>query len=347
MITQKRQSNLELLRILAMLMIVILHFFAGNRIPTKNSANEMVYFTYESLAICGVDLFVLLTGYFSVYQDRIKIRKIVDLLIDVAFWCFVGFMLNVAFGNRPFSFKELVRSMLPIFFGGRWFVKTYILLILLAPFINKVLLTLNKKSYQALLTIQLLLFSFWPSFLPNPPFDDYGYSLIHFITLYILAGYARLHVKRYPGKGLCLCGYLASFAVVLLTKVMNWGYEWAYNYPFVIAEAVFLFMLFSQIQIDSDLINWFASCAFGVYLVHTNSYFNSIGYERVFHGSSAVNGASWLLILTVPACTLFFYMFGFVLESIKKLLFRYTVVPICEKISFLNLSIAIQGAEQP
>ena len=345
MVIRERQSNLELLRILAMLMIVTLHFFSGNRLPPRNTPNETVYFCYESLAICGVDLFVLLTGYFSVREDRIKLRKIVDLLIDVAFWCFIGFMLNVATGDRPFSLKELIRDMFPIIFGGRWFVKAYILLMLLVPFINRVSLTIDKKSFRTLLCIQLLLFSIWPSFLPNPPFDDYGYSFIHFITIYMIAAYMRLYVDRYPAKWLCICGYLASFAIVLLTKVMNWGYEWAYNYPFVIAEALFLFMYFKQISLKSSLTNRLASCAFGVYLIHTNSYFSSIGYDFLFHGSTAANGPVWLFVITVPACSLFFYFFGFVLESTRKLLFQFTVDPLCDRIPLINSGIPVHGAD--
>ncbi len=341
---RERQSNLEFLRILAMLMIITLHFFEGNRIPQSHSQNQYIYYIYESLSICGVDLFVLLTGYFSLRQDRIKFRKIVDLLIDVAFWCFIGFMLNVAAGDRPFSLKELIRNMFPFVFGGRWFIKAYILLMLLVPFINRVVMTIDKKSFQILLTIQLLLFSIWPSFLPNPPFDDYGYSFIHFITLYLIAAYMRLYVDHYPAKWLCICGYLVSFAIVLLTKVMNWGYEWAYNYPFVITEALFLFMYFLQVSLNSGLINRLASCAFGVYLIHTNSYFSSIGYNLLFRGSSAANGPAWMLVIIVPACSLFFYFFGFVLESAKKILFHYTVEPICDRLPFLNEGIRIQGS---
>ena len=217
---------------------------------------------------------------------------------------------------------------------------------LLVPFINMVLRTIDKKSYQVLLTIQLLLFSFWPSFLPNPPFDDYGYSFIHFITLYLIAGYMRLYVDHYPAKWMCICGYLGSFAIVLLTKVMNWGYEWAYNYPFVITEALFLFMFFMQVSLNSSLINRLASCAFGVYLIHTNSFFSGIGYDLLFRGSSAANGPVWLLLITVPACSLFFYLFSFVMESVKKILFRFTVDPLCDKISLVNSGIVIRGAEK-
>lgn len=335
----KRQSNLELLRIVAMLMIVTLHFFNGDRIPTPGSPNEIVYFIYESLAICGVNLFVMLTGYFSLHQDRIRISKILDILLAVAFWEFVGFMLCVASGTKAFQLKELIRAMFPVIFGGRWFVKAYIILVLLMPFLNIVLCSIEKRSFQILLAVQFFLFCIWPFFLPNPPFDDYGYSFIHFITLYFLIGYVRLHVKEYPSKWLCLTGYFFCFGLVLLCKIFGVGYEWAYNSPFVIAEALFLFLFFVQLRIRNGWINRFASCAFGVYLVHTNAFFSRIGYEKLFHGSRIANGSPSILLICVPVCAMFFYLLGFALESTRKVLFRYAVDPLLNKIHFLDLSI--------
>ena len=236
--------------------------------------------------------------------------------------------------------------MFPIVFGGRWFVKAYILLMLLFPFVNRVLTTINRKTYQALLAVQLFLFSVWPSFLPNPPLDDYGYSFVHLITIYMIGGYLRLHVKKYPPKWLCFLGYVVSFGIVLLSKLLNQGYEWAYNYPFVMAEAICLFMLFSQVALQSDLLNLVASSAFGVYLIHTNVFFGPLGYEKLFHGSSLNKGSILLMILAIPICAVFFYLSGFVLESLKSLVFRYSVDSVLDRIKILNTPIMVEGEEK-
>lgn len=342
---KERQSNLELLRIIAMLMIITLHFFRSNRFPIPGTTNEWIYFVYESMAICGVNLFVMLTGFFSINQNNIRFRKILEILIMIAFWEFVGFMLSVAAGMRSFQIKELIRAMLPIIFGSRWFIKAYIILLLLLPFINVVLKSISRRSYLSLLAVQLFLFSLWPSFLPNPPFDDYGYSFIHFITVYSLMGYLKLHVKKYPPKWACISGYFLCFGIVLINKLLGIGYEWAYNSPFVIAEALFLFMLFAQFRVQKKWINRLAACAFGVYLVHTNAFFNGIGYEKLFHGSEIVNGRPGVLMLCVPVCAVFFYLLGSALESIRMLLFRYTVDPLMNRIPLRDFCIITKDAD--
>lgn len=342
-----RESNMELLRIIAMLMIIVLHYFGENRQPQAGTPNEIIYFIFRSLAICGVDVFVLLTGYFSLRQNGIKVRKIFNLLLDVAFWEGLGFLLCVAFGMKAFGLKPMIRVMFPIIFGGRWFVKAYILLMLFVPFVNLVLRSIDKKAFQILLGIQLSLFCLWPSFLPNPPFDDYGFNFIHFISLYMIAGYLRMYVKKFPPKAACLAAYALCFGLVLTSKMMGWGYEWAYNSPFVIGEAVFLFLFFAQFRFDSSAVNCLASCAFGVFLIHTNPFFGDLGYLRLFHADRAINGSTILLILSVLLCAVFFYVFGFLMESGKRWLFSHTFDPILDRIPFLNHDVLVKMKEQP
>ena len=332
---KRRQSNFELLRIIAMLMIIILHFFS-DRVGELGGVNTRVYYIYESFALCGVNIFVLLTGYFSLNQNYIKLRRIADLLIDVAFWSFISFLLCVIVGWRLFDLKDLVKTMLPILFGGRWFVKAYIILLCLVPFINRTLTSISKQSYLILLAVSVFLFSVWPSYLPNPPIDDYGYGFVHFILIYAIAGYLRLHVRVLPQKWICIVGFLFSFMVVIASKILGNDYAWAYNYPFVILEAVCLFMLFTQIKIESGFVNILAANALGVYLLHTSMFFNTLGYERLFHASEVLRCGSPVLPVIIILCAVFFYILGFVLEMMKRYLFRYTLTRWLDKAPLIN-----------
>ena len=66
----KRMANIELLRILAMLMVVSLHYLAkGKLLPemtgTLSGQGYLAWFL-EALSICAVDVYVLISGYFLV-----------------------------------------------------------------------------------------------------------------------------------------------------------------------------------------------------------------------------------------------------------------------------------------
>ena len=145
-----RQSNYELLRIIAMMMIIGLHYFnadMGGVIDNVSIGTTNYYLTYlfESIFMVGVNVFVLISGYFMIKKDTINIRKCVDLLILLAFYGICFYIIRIFIGIDKFSIKNLIKVSLPILAGSRWFVKTYIILVILSPFINKSLIELFSR----------------------------------------------------------------------------------------------------------------------------------------------------------------------------------------------------------
>ena len=63
----KRQSNIELLRIFAALGVIMLHYnyYYGFKSIEFNTPNYYILLTPESINICAVDLFVLISGYLN------------------------------------------------------------------------------------------------------------------------------------------------------------------------------------------------------------------------------------------------------------------------------------------
>lgn len=81
---RERQSNIELLRILVMLGVVVLHMnLYGLKIAAEFSGKFIFMHFTESLFICAVNVFVLITGYFSYKINKISVRKIIELIVEV------------------------------------------------------------------------------------------------------------------------------------------------------------------------------------------------------------------------------------------------------------------------
>ena len=81
---RERQSNIELLRILVMLGVVVLHMnLYGLKMATEFSGKFIFMHFTESLFICAVNVFVLITGYYSYKINKISVRKIIELIVEV------------------------------------------------------------------------------------------------------------------------------------------------------------------------------------------------------------------------------------------------------------------------
>lgn len=335
MTRKNRTSNLELLRIAAMLMIIALHQNGmANALAAlaPHATNYYIANIVESICICSVNCFVLVSGYFMIEKNEAPVQKCVHLLIDVAFWGLVGCGCALVFWGEAVGIKDIIIAVIPYIKGQRWFVRDYIILMLLAPFLNRCLVQLSKRSYQILLLVLLLVFSVWPSFFPNPPIDDYGFSCVHFIQLYAIAGY----LKRFQAKSLkpvaYLCGYLVSVAFVFGSALLGVGYAYAYNYLFVITASVSLFLFFRSLSIQSAVVNKLASWAFDVFVIHTTTFFADLIYVQLFHVDVTLFGSSFLFLIGFLFCPPVFYLLSSVLAAVKQWIFSKSIDKWLEKL---------------
>ena len=94
----KRQSNIELLRIIAACGVIILHYNnpnigGGFAAVNDGSINQGILTFFESLSICAVNLYVLISGYFmrdSMKRDFLKpVELIAQLIIIELAFCLI------------------------------------------------------------------------------------------------------------------------------------------------------------------------------------------------------------------------------------------------------------------
>lgn len=333
-----RNSNIELLRILAMLMIIGLHYWGGgvSDIAERHS-NGLIYQASESLCICGVNLFVMITSWFSTEQNKINFLKIAKLLIEVAFWGIICLLLGFLVGWQTLDLVSITKAVIPYLWNNRWFVEAYVIFIMLIPFINAALFHIEKKQHGWLLMITFTLFILWPSFLPNPPIDDYGYGFLHFISVYILISYIRRFCRIIRYKLLYFIGFVLSFILILYQSLRGIPTCWMYNNIFVVLEALFLFLFFIQFDFRSRIVNLLASGAFGVFLIHSDRlFFGRWVYLDIFHANIYALGNAMGLVINFVFCLLVFYLGCFLLEMCRLKIFEYSVDRILDKCSFLN-----------
>lgn len=219
-----RQSNIELLRIILILMVIILHYFntemggaLGHTAP--GSLNYYIEHLMESLCIVAVNGFVLITGYFSYKKNNIKVSKVINLILIMIFWGLLLSLLTV-FVLRPENIinKQVIKDIVESA-TNQWFVIIYCILYLLIPFLNKIINNISQDSYKALLVIGLIFFYIWPSFYTKITVSDGGYGIINFVYLYFIGAYIKKYRKKdkhilpppYHLSRMCFSYYISQF----------------------------------------------------------------------------------------------------------------------------------------
>jgi len=278
-----RYSKFEILRILAIMGVIILHY---NAILLdyvfENSINkEMIYFT-ESMCICSVNIFILISGYFMCQSKKQTLWKPIELWFQVIVFNIVMSLLSMAM-NGGGSLSQLCKALLPI----NYFVNLYVVLYIISPYLNCLINRLSIKQLRRMVFTSFILFSIWPilqdileaivgvKLIGLSSIGAYGaqsgYTIVNFAMMYLIGawiGKDNIYLSRKT-----LLVFLASVYTILFLWIrVSWSTATEYCNPVVIISAIVIFLLFQSTNIkDSNIINGLAQASFTVFLLH--SYF--------------------------------------------------------------------------
>lgn len=159
-----RSSGIEFLRIVAIFMIIGLHYLHASMggalgVLKPNELNYYVAYFIESSFIIGVNLFVIVTSYFLIDKSEPKISKAIRLVLLAYFYGALFYIISVLIGIDNFGIVELLKRMNIFLKGSYWFVIMYIILYLISPFINVMLNNINKNMHKGIIFIMLFFFS--------------------------------------------------------------------------------------------------------------------------------------------------------------------------------------------
>lgn len=288
---RKRDSNLDLLRITAMLLIILLHSIDHSGVLEEAESltgpmDSYIWFAYALAQVC-VNLYVMISGYYLV-ESKFRLQKLAALWLEVVFYSLILKLIFMGTGAVPFSLPSLLSCFLPVFTGRYWFITIYFGLYLLSPFYNIAIRAMNRQQYIGFLTLLVILFSAWISVHPSIAGmnSGRGWGIAWFSVLYFIAACFRIHVQEVKGsKWLYLLGCL--FISALMTAVYfagssqsgllgavfrNW---YKYDSLPVLAASCLMFIFFMKVKIRNKnlekLIVLAAPSTLGVYLIHAHA----------------------------------------------------------------------------
>ena len=280
-----RNSNLELFRIIVMLLIVAHHYVVNSGLlpvmaENPTSAKSMFLYLFGWAGKTGIDCFVLITGYFMCKSD-ISLRKFLKLFGEFYFYKVLFFCIFAATGYAELSLKFVIKSLMPIVSIKDGFVSCFLVFFCFIPFLNILIKGMTKRQHQLLLGLCLLVYSVFPQMLIKVTFNYVGW----FMVVYLIGSYFRLYSPQWSLSCKCtgwLClGFvlLSAISVVggvqmssMLGKKIYYFFVADSNKPLAVATAVCAFLFFKNLKMGySKVINTIAASAFGVLLIHANS----------------------------------------------------------------------------
>ena len=274
--TNVRNSNFELLRIVAMFMIVTYHIIAKT---TLGEYTQIPFLISAAMPLhVGVICFLLITGYFNVDLSLKKITRLVVQTIFYSVLVYVCYSLII----KDFSLLRFGASFIPVCLNpDLWFIRTYLLFLLCTPVINYWLRNTSKKN-RFLTLLGLTFMSVYIGCFGNDNSFQDGKNVINFCLIYVIGNELRkLEYIKQIKKSSLLYSYVALNVIICIATYYSTNTSffsiikkmaWYYDSPFLIMNATLLFLIFEKMNFKSIQLNKIASSVFPVYLIHANLY---------------------------------------------------------------------------
>lgn len=350
----QRNTGLDLLRLLAICMVIVLHYnyFRMGGLLGAVAPKETNYYlgqTTETFSIIACNLFVLISAYYLSAANRVKVRKVVDIGLMLVFYGLLCLAVAYAFGLAPTEAtgSDLMKSIL-----NRWFVVTYVILYLIFPFLNRVIRSISRRKHLYLIWLAFIFFSVWPSVYTKVTVSDKGYGITNFILLYLIAAYIRRYADGRKRWGVLIPAYLGSVALTLLIQLypsyaegsfrdfmdfVFMGKAMSYNFFLNVVSSVLLFLIFKNLSLrQSRAVSKLQGFSLSVYVIHENIFLRQWLYRVVFRSTEYYHSPVMLAHLVVTVLGIFVLCAA--VETLRRLLFRYTVDPLISRVHWMNLT---------
>lgn len=354
---KQRNSSIELLRILASCAVVVLHYNnaemgGGFRNVAEGSVNWYVLSVFQSVFVCAVNVFVMVSGYFLCTSNKRRLSKVFALILQVIVFNEAIYFGGIIFGNQVFSVKLCLGGLLPV----NYYVVIYTVLYIISPYFNVVLSRLKKKDFQKLLIICMLIFSIWSygvdvlegvtqtTFMGLNPVgaygSGYGYTIVNFMLVYMIGAYIRMYGINVKTHVLVLAA-LGSSVIIFVWRMIGLklnvsAMTGGYNHPFVILLAAVILVLFCRLKIQSRNINELAKAAFTCYIFHCH-----IIAREELGIKQAVTSGCFTMLLHMIALVVGMYLVSYIIYKIYNLCTGWFVGRISKWIDKIDISVTL------
>lgn len=275
---QKRDYNIELLRIVLMMMIILFHLVVHGcklKMLSTNSYTatnkDITYLSLVTLLAIAVNCFVFISGYYGI---KFKIKTLISFSIQAIFYSVIIYSIaTFIFQLNEYNSIIFIKSFFPFTSTVWWFFTVYLGIYILSPLINKGVDAISKYQLIIIIIILVYLEGTYPLWGYNILSGD-GLSLYSLLVVYIIGRFCKTNDIRVNNAFIKYSFmYIILLGIIYVTYIMNrQSLTWrmtTYNNPLIIINSILFFYIFKNTSIKNlSIIYKVAPLTFGVYLIH-------------------------------------------------------------------------------
>ena len=336
---KERLSNFELLRIIAILLIISFQyvFKSGYSFETIN-LNSYIIKLFWLFGELGVNLFMLITGYFIINQ-KMSVEKIIRIVAEIFFYNLINVILKCYFLQAPIRLLDI---MFPVIYGRYWFVTAYLIIYLLSPFFNILINHMTKIEFKKLLLVVLLIWCIIPTIsglrINSTEGLMYYSRLIWMSVMYLIGAYIKIYdIKLFDTKRKSFIISVSTFGIMALSILFVYqfkeafyilgtkeiAYLWTPNNIFMLILSISVFEFFAKLKIKPiKIINILASTTLGVYMIHDGC-FNSVLWNNLLETKTKLENPNFIFYIIIT--TLIIFIIGAIIDLIRKVVEKNTI----------------------
>lgn len=291
-----RDSRFELLRVMSVLMILLGHYMSAqvnydcfNELPI----NSIIRQVFGSWSILGVDCFVALYAYFSVDRelDNKYIRKkAMNVTLDTVLYSIIGLCVFSTMSGHVIKSDDVMCALFSPFNYAYWYITSYLVLVMVTPYLNVLINNLDDKSLLQLAIIIL----FWGSILDALTIPGIISDAGMFVGIYVLMAYLKKYYIPSLNKDLLLKQLTFIFiGLVVLVMIIQairiyfglWqlGFILSRHSGVMICMAVLLVFIFAEVRpFKSTIVNVLSSGTLACYVLHANPIYQYKLWNDIF-----------------------------------------------------------------
>lgn len=330
--SKKRVLGLDIIRVIALMFVFITHAIAYRGVMNSQprSFSWTIYMIIRFLAMAGVPLFLLLTGYLNSKKEISKkyYKGIIPLLISYIVISILEIVAMSIYNKTPIDIKLSIIQILNFTANGyAWYFEMYIGLFLLIPFLNILYENLHSKKEKYILVISLVFLTLIPQITKSFQVSDTWlditpdyWQIIYPITYF----YIGKMIKEFQPK-IALTRRILFFVIALaIPCFFCYLYTTETQYAWYIFNgfealtnaltAISIFLLFydfnKKIPVIEHVITEISICSFEMYLI------SSI-WDKYLYSKLQYNMVIMVLLVTVTT-----YVSSKILNTIRDYILR-------------------------